>query len=143
MKILDAVGVWFYSSSTGRYLYLLRDDAKHPGTWGLPGGKVEAGEALLEAIVRECREEMGSMPDYTKILPIDCFHSPDGRFAYHTFFCRVDSEFQPRLNHEHLGYAWVNRGVIPRPLHPGLYATVTIEAIQAKIAVIEAAIASE
>jgi 8-oxo-dGTP pyrophosphatase MutT (NUDIX family) len=51
---LNAVGVWFYSSSTHRYLYLMRNDPKHPYHWGLPGGKVENGETLLDTITREC-----------------------------------------------------------------------------------------
>jgi len=58
---LKAVGVWFRSSATGRYLYLLRNDTRHPGTWGLPGGKVESGETLLGAMERECIEELGSI----------------------------------------------------------------------------------
>ena len=42
--MIDAVGVWFYSTTTDRYLYLLRNDAKNPGCWGLPGGKVDGKE---------------------------------------------------------------------------------------------------
>ena len=56
---VEAVGVWFYSVSTQSYLYLLRNDVKNPGTWGLPGGKVESNETLMDCIVRECEEELG------------------------------------------------------------------------------------
>ena len=42
----------------------MRDDPKHPNTWGLPGGKVEAGETLVDSINRECTEELGTMPEY-------------------------------------------------------------------------------
>ena len=139
---INAVGVWFYAVNTKRYLYLMRNDPKHPNHWGLPGGKVESGEALLDAIVRECSEELGSMPDYVKMIPIDQFTIPDEHFIYHTFFCLITDEFKPVLNREHLGYAWLDSDVVPRPLHPGLFATINIEAIQQKIAVIENAIST-
>jgi 8-oxo-dGTP diphosphatase len=32
---------------------------RHPPGWELPGGKVEPGESEPEAVVRECREELG------------------------------------------------------------------------------------
>ena len=64
---VKAVGVWFYCGRTQRYLYLLRNDVKYPDTWGLTGGKVESGESLLEAVERECEEELGSVPDYEQI----------------------------------------------------------------------------
>lgn len=63
---VKAAGVWFLSRSTGRYLYLLRNDPKHPGAWGLPGGKIEAGETLLGGMERECIEELGSFPNTSK-----------------------------------------------------------------------------
>lgn len=45
--------------STGRYLLVLRSDAPERGRWTLPGGKVETGETLREALVREVGEETG------------------------------------------------------------------------------------
>jgi 8-oxo-dGTP diphosphatase len=139
-SVVKAVGVWFYTVDTHRYLYLMRNDVKHPGSWGLPGGRVEAGETLITAIVRECQEELGSMPDYVKMIPLEKFTTPDLAFEYHTFFCIVGSEFQPVLNHEHIGYAWIDSGIWPRPMHPGLWSTVNFEAIQSKISTIEASV---
>ena len=134
---VTAVGVWFYAIDTQRYLYLMRDDAKHPDTWGLPGGHVEAGENLLSAMYRECQEELGSMPDYIRLVPIEKFTTPDQGFAYHTFFCSVEEEFTPVLNDEHIGWAWVASGTWPRPMHPGLWSTINFDAVKNKIETIE------
>ena len=132
-----AVGVWFYSTSTCRYLYLMRHDPKHPNTWGLPGGKIESGESIMDAIVRECREELGTMPEYLKLVPLEKFTTVDSGFTYHTFFCSVAEEFTPILNNEHIGYAWINAGTWPRPMHPGLWSTVNFDAVRDKIRTVE------
>ena len=135
--IIKAVGVWFYAIDTCRYLYLMRNDPKHPGSWGLPGGRVEAGETLLAAMNRECCEEMGFVPEYTKLIPLEKFTTADLGFEYHTFFCIVKEEFVPVLNHEHQGYAWIQSGTWPRPMHPGLWSTVNFDAVQNKISAME------
>jgi len=38
-KTVTAAGVWFYSQTTNRYLYLLRNDPKNTECWSLPGGQ--------------------------------------------------------------------------------------------------------
>jgi 8-oxo-dGTP pyrophosphatase MutT (NUDIX family) len=133
----SAVGVWFYSVNTQRYLYLMRNDSKHPGAWGLPGGKIESGETLRDAMLRECQEELGFVPNYIKLLPLEKFTTADGGFAYHTFYCSVASEFVPQLNNEHIGYAWINSGTWPKPMHPGLWSTVNFDAVRCKMQTIE------
>ena len=133
----SAVGVWFFSISTQRYLYLLRNVTRHPDSWGLPGGKVESDETLMAAMIRECEEELGSMPDYLKLIPIEKFTSADGGFSYHTFFCSVANEFAPVLNEEHVGWAWIASGTWPRPMHPGLWSTVNFDAVRGKMFTIE------
>ena len=121
-------GVFFYSTQSNRYLYLLRTDAKNPGNWGIPGGKIEDSETLLEGIARECEEEIGYFPNNAKLIPIQKF--VNNTFTYHTFFCEVESEFIPVLNDEHCGYACVGEGQYPKPLHPGLFSTVNFDVVQ-------------
>jgi 8-oxo-dGTP pyrophosphatase MutT (NUDIX family) len=91
-----SAGVFFYSKRTQRYLYLLRTDNKNPGNWGIPGGKVENDETLMEGVERECMEEIGYFPKKAKLVPIQKF--VNHTFTYHTFFCEVDKEFTPVLN---------------------------------------------
>lgn len=132
-RALNAVGVWFYSVTTDRYLYLLRNDDRNPGTWGLPGGKAKANETLMDTIRRECIEELGFWPQEIRLVPIEKFTSADERFHYHTFYCSVEREFQPELNDEHQGYAWIDSGQWPRPLHPGLWSTVNFDEVKQKL----------
>lgn len=134
---VNAVGVWFYSIDTNRYLYLMRNDSRHPNTWGLAGGKIEAGETLMAAINRECTEELGFMPEYLRLVPVEKFTSADGGFVYHTFFCSVEQEFVPVLNDEHIGWAWITSGTWPKPMHPGLWSTINFDAVKNKIETIE------
>lgn len=136
-NMVKAVGIWFYSLKTERYLYLMRNDAKHPGSWGLPGGKCENDESLLATIERECSEELGEMPAYIKLVPLEQFTSANEEFSYHTFFCCVEEEFKPQLNDEHLGYAWIDSASYPRPMHPGLWSTINFDAVKQKIKTIK------
>lgn len=126
----QAAGVFFYSQSTNKFLYLLRTDKQNP-TWSIPGGGIEDGETLADGIKRECIEEMGFFDPNMKLIPIQKFVS--GNFTYHTFFCEVEDEFIPDLNHEHVGYAWVKSGLYPKPLHPGLFSTVNIDIVIEKL----------
>ena len=42
---------------------------------------------------------------------------------YYSFVAVVDEEFIPTLNNESAGYAWVNIGQWPKPLHDGARVT--------------------
>jgi len=126
-----SAGIFFYSNVTQRFLYLLRTDSKNPGNWGIPGGKIEKEETLLEGIERECLEEIGFFPKEAKLIPIQKF--VNNTFTYHTFFCEVTAEFIPKLNEEHCGYAWVGDNQYPKPLHPGLFSTVNFDVVQEKL----------
>lgn len=126
-----SAGVFFYSKRTNRFLFLLRADDRNPGTWGIPGGKIEKGETLLTGIERECLEEVGFFPTEAKLIPIQKF--TNNSFVYHTFFCVLDQEFIPLLNEEHTGYCWIDPEHYPKPLHPGLFNTINFDVVQKKL----------
>lgn len=50
------------------------------GLWGLPGGALELGERLDEAVVREVREETSLEVEPTVLIGV--YSSPDYAFAY-------------------------------------------------------------
>jgi len=51
----------------GRIL-LLDQDTDGPRSWSLPGGKLEPGETLEQALVREMREETGAEVEAGRLL---------------------------------------------------------------------------
>lgn len=81
-----------------------------PGLWGLPAGKIEAGESPAEAARREMAEEIG--PGHRVELlrylgPIrDTYYG--GIYEIHLFHQRWHGG-EVRLNHEHSAHAWVAR----------------------------------
>lgn len=131
-----SVGALFYSRSTKRYLFLLRNGKKLNGHWGLVGGHVETGEMPVEALSREISEEVGAL-SYEKVIPLEHFTSDNSSFEYHTYLIPVDTEFVPQLNHEHRGYAWVSIEDHPKPLHPGVWRTFKFQSILDKIKTLE------
>jgi 8-oxo-dGTP pyrophosphatase MutT (NUDIX family) len=102
-------------------------------TWGLPGGKVNTNETVVDGLNREIHEELGGKIIAPKFLPIEMFTSNNEQFIYHTYFVAVDYEFIPDLNSEHVGYAWLPLTATPKPLHPGVSRTLTSEDIVKKI----------
>jgi 8-oxo-dGTP diphosphatase len=80
-------------------LLVRRAKAPLAGEWSLPGGAVELGETLEEAIVREVAEEAG-----LRVVPLQVMKAFDhidrdaeGRIRFHyvlvDFLCRIDEEY--------------------------------------------------
>jgi 8-oxo-dGTP pyrophosphatase MutT (NUDIX family) len=135
--LIEGVGTFIYSVSTRRYLFLLRNTTKYSSTWGLAGGKIDAGEYLLESLHRELSEELGYDFTDTKVIPIEKFTSDNNRFSYNTFLIPTEEEFVPILNYEHRGYCWVGLEDHPKPLHPGVWRTINFSVVIDKIKTLE------
>jgi 8-oxo-dGTP pyrophosphatase MutT (NUDIX family) len=136
-RIINSCGALIRSNNTGRYLFLLRDKCSYGNTWGLPGGKFNNGESTVEALERECEEELGNPLIYQKFIPIETFTSEDKKFVYHTVLLTVDREFVPILNEEHKGYCWVFIEDHPKPLHPGVWKTFNFDEVKNKLDTME------
>jgi ADP-ribose pyrophosphatase YjhB (NUDIX family) len=69
----------------GRIL-LLNQDTDTGRSWSLPGGKVEEGESLATALIREMREETGLDVEPGRLLYV-CDHLPgNGTHVVHLSF---------------------------------------------------------
>ena len=74
----------------GRVLLQQRSDG---GQWGLPGGKVEIGESVTDAVVREVREETGLRVSVRRLVGVysspalQLVRSPNGRVWHFVSIC--------------------------------------------------------
>lgn len=104
----QAAGALIFAVDTGRVLLLLRsEEVMEPGLWGIPGGRVEAGEDPRETALVETSEECGDTPGLVvDFAPIDEWRASDGDFVYYTFRASVPAEFVPTLNWESDDYRW-------------------------------------
>lgn len=115
----SAAGVIFLTPE-GRALFLKRGaGSDHPGEWCWPGGGVEDGEVHEDTAAREAEEETGRRP--SKLGLIDRATSDEG-VDFATFVNAVAEPFLPKLDGEHIAYAWAPFDQPPEPAHPGLSA---------------------
>lgn len=88
------VGVGAVIVQDGRVLLVRRGTEPLRGKWSIPGGLIEVGEMLHEAVVREVREETGLEVEPLELVELlDRIHREDSRVRYHyviaDYLCRV------------------------------------------------------
>ncbi len=111
-----AVGVLFQPD--GRFLLTTRPPGKaYEGHWEFPGGKIEAGETLTQALTRELQEEIGitiAEPQPWKTERIDYPHA-----LVELHFCKVfqwQGELQMKEGQQ---FSWERLPVQVTPVLPG------------------------
>ncbi len=116
-----AVGVLIECDSQGRegrFLLTTRPAGKvYAGFWEFPGGKVEAGETVEQALKRELFEELGIEIGAAHAWKIEIMDYPHARVRLH--FCKVyewQGEFEMR---EQQLMAWADLPVQQQPVLPG------------------------
>jgi nucleoside triphosphatase len=108
----------------GEYLLCRMPEGRgvFPGEWGLPGGGIEPGETVEEAVRREILEEVGLSLQrveplfFTDGTYVKTFPGGEQRSLYMVFllFRCVAREGEVRLNPEFDAAAWVPKGQLPQ-----------------------------
>lgn len=111
-----AVGVLI--DAEGRFLLTSRPDGKvYAGYWEFPGGKLEAGETVEQALRRELHEEIGITIGAVHPWKVELVDYPHALVRLH--FCKVydwSGAFEMR---ERQAMAWQDLPVQVTPVLPG------------------------
>jgi len=88
---------------------------KWSNLWGIPGGKVKYGEASIDALKRELKEETDlDVADIRFVLVQDCIRSKefyrDEHFLLLNYTCRRAGSAPVKLNDEAQEFRWVSVG---------------------------------
>ncbi len=113
-----AVGVLI--DSQGRYLMTTRPEGKvYAGYWEFPGGKLEVGETVVQALHRELIEEIGITISaaHTAIWRAQMVDYPHALVRLH--FCKVSQWSGQLTMHEGQTFEWVTLPPNVAPILPG------------------------
>jgi 8-oxo-dGTP diphosphatase len=100
------------------------------GQWNLPSGKLEAGEDMIAAIIREAREEIGVEVDRDDLEMVTTVHyrNPEGHARVGFFFRAQRWHGEPRNAEPHKcsQIAWFPKDTLPDNTVPYTHAGVEL-----------------
>ena len=109
-KVTEVVAALIWEN--GRFLICQRPAHKARGLlWEFVGGKVEPGETMVDALIRECREELDVTVSVSDVFTQVVHAYPDILIRLTLFNCRI-AEGIPKLL-EHKDLRWIYPCEIP------------------------------
>ncbi|MDN3609177.1 8-oxo-dGTP diphosphatase MutT [Vibrio ostreicida] len=113
MKRIHIVAAIIFNSDKSKVFITKRPVDKHKGGyWEFPGGKVEAGESVLDAITRELDEEVGIEVTQSTLFEHLEYDYPDKSLAF-DFMMVTDFENEPYGKEGQQGM-WIPVSALPQ-----------------------------
>lgn len=107
-------------NAEGKILLGKRKGGYKAGTYGLPGGRVEGNEQLLETAARELAEETGLIANYLSYVGVVREWQETYNFIHIVYMC---NEYSGNLENKEPdkceGWQWYPLNALPEPLLPG------------------------
>jgi len=112
------IPTWYFALAVVRLgrRFLLTQEKKYGESWSIPGGRVEAGESLQEAAVREVLEETGIAIQLEGLLRVEHATSASGARVRIIYVASPTDDREPKStpDDESLGAAWLTLDEIRR-----------------------------
>lgn len=121
VKYIPIVSAEALIISDDRLLFLRRNIEPAKGEWWFPGGRIQKGESLEEALHREVKEETGLEIISAKFIGVYSRIFPERHDITVAYLCRC-KDGVVKLNDEHSEYGFFKKN--PAGLHPFIVETV-------------------
>ena len=99
MRRIEVVAAIIFDEQ-GRIFATQRGYGDWKDWWEFPGGKIEAGETLQQALKREIHEELDAEIEVDELLRTIDYDYPQFHLTMHCFMCKLTDSHITLLEHE-------------------------------------------